>query len=218
MLSQMMRAVAGGSGPADVTYLGSFTSTSSLSTYTYSNVSVPRAGILCIVFLARGTSWRHVSSVTVDGDDANLRAGVLTSGDAINEKLCVADKEVSSGTYNVGVALSGSNGTSSNVRIACYLIEKTQSSTPVQAGYFSGSENPRNVALNISAGGVAVYGMVVGLGTDGIEWSSASEDADNGASAVAHKKSPTALTPHTETITADYAFSTKRPVVAVSYR
>lgn len=200
MLSHFLRAAT----PKAVTtsYIGTASSGTSASSFTFSSQGIGTAATDRIVFVAVGTtggSGVNVNSVTIGGTTATLiNAGTLGFG-----TMACAYLAVSTGTTaTIVVNLSGSMNRCAIDVYSVYGSTSTPSDTALTLQPTSATTISNNVDIPINS--VCIYTYVAGGGYLEASYSSATEDYDGtiagSTSRSGARKSGQALN-HTETLT-----------------
>jgi hypothetical protein len=187
-----------------LTFINTAVNATDQTTYNFGNFTAASAGLMIVATLLQGNAARTVSSVSIGGVNGTIH----NSNASLNRKYALASRVVAAGAQAVSVTLSGNNGTTPNASCAVWLLTNYASATPTATGSDShGSGSSINtVAINISAGGKAVFGSWNG-NTNSITWSSATERLDTNVNTQNHSyadySAVAAESPHTET--ADWA-------------
>jgi hypothetical protein len=203
MLSHFLRAASlKPSGSVSVSYIGSASSGSTNSTYTFSATSIGTADtnrIVAVVVSATGGSTADVDSVTINGTTATTVNSTAFSFATI----AVAYLSVPSGTSaDIVVNLSASRA-----RCAVDVYRVIGASTTLAANSvnsFPSSVTSASITTTIPSGGVAIYSIVTPGGTITYSWSSAIEDYDGNIAGSTSRAGATKVGPatsHTETVT-----------------
>lgn len=191
------------------TYVGGATSTANSTTYDFGSFTIPRDGMVVVVFTAMGSDARTVSSVSIGGTNGTIDA----SNTSANSKAAIAHRRVAAGSHNVSVTLSGVNGSvdefGTGAGVGVYVLTGQASDTPNDTDVAAETDTAqsRTVTVDIADHGVAIFGGMFGKNV-GTAWSSATEDADTGIASgaacvvsFAHKTVTAAIAAHVETIT-----------------
>lgn len=200
MLSHFLRA-AGGKA-VNTSYIGTASSGTSASSFTFSSQSIGTADTNRIVFVAvgaTGNSGVTVSSVTIGGNNATL----VNSGSIGFGTMTCAYLVVPSGTTATIVAnFSGSQNRCAIDVYAIYNAKTTPYDTALTQQSATSSTITNNVDIPRNA--TCIYTYVAGGGYLASSYSSATEDYDGtiagSTSRSGARKSGEALN-HTETLT-----------------
>lgn len=169
------RRRAAGIATAVLTYIGTLTSASNLTTYTFTAASIGAARTNRLVVLAvQGltTTGRTISSVTIGGNAASVAASSASN----NSQSGLYYLNVTSGTTaDIVVTFSGSN---SRCTVHVYTITGLKSFTPVGAdATVSTSSTSLNRTIAISKGGCAIGVAWVGFSPSTITWTNLTKDS-----------------------------------------
>lgn len=190
-------------GPPTLDYITSSSSTSDLTTYTFSGVSIGTATSDRLVIVGAASTetggLRTVSSISIGGINGTLHEA--PAGDW--HPVGLASRAVSSGT-TADIVVTFSGGVA-RCMIFVWTLKNYVSATPYDSDSIQGTSSiSRSVTFNIPAHGVAVYVASKGADTS-FTWSSATENAnllvETYRAAGAYKTTTAPITSHVETVT-----------------
>jgi hypothetical protein len=200
-MASVSQQVLAAIGSLDASFIGSVTSDVSATTYNFGDFSAPTAGLMVVVFTARGGNSHTVSSISIGGTNG----GLVQEATAAGRKVAIGYREVPAGNNNVTVTLSGSNGANPHAVASVWFLSGYVSATPHDSDAPAQvTATSQVVTLDLPVGGFAAFG-IARENSDTITWSSATELnewAINLNSSAHASISPTVSTVnHAETIT-----------------
>lgn len=171
----LWQKLIGASIPPTVTFIGTTSSTTNATTYTFNTVNIGGPGLIVVVAQASADTGinRTLSSLTVNGTAASIHSNTSSQDFAF-----ITSSRVSSGsTANIVVTFSGSV---LRCLIAVYRIQNNDNDTPVQAltNYSSSDVTSRSLNFTASGTAVGVFGATSGSGSGTFTWSNATERFD----------------------------------------
>jgi hypothetical protein len=192
------------------TFIDQYQSTADLTTYTFSSIVIPRAGMVIIAAAGRDNSTnRTISSVGFNGTITNT---IGASGN--RNPIAIGYIYQAAGTYNLTVTFGGQTPRCS---AAVWLLENYVSATPISAVATSAGDSTvtsRSATLDFNNNSIGFYFT---MGTVS-SWSAATED-DRGVASntfvCARKIMPTAASGNVETAT--YTGSTIATICGASW-
>lgn len=194
MLTKFLRAASiKPSGSVSVSYIGSASSGTTATSYTFNSTSIGVAAsnrIVAVVVSATGGTGGGVSSVTINGTTATL---VNSTGIGFTS-IGVAYLSVPTGTTaNIIVNLNNSQS-----RCAIDVYRLIGASTTLAANSvttYTTSVTAATATATIPTGGVAIYSVVTSGTTITYSWSSATEDYDGSIAGSTSRAGATKIGP-----------------------
>jgi len=224
-----LRAAAGRQARVvSLEYTHTAESVTNATSYTFNTVNIGTATadrlVVVVAMGSAGASGRTISGITIDG---TAGSSVVTQGNssASNDPICfIAQRVVTSGT-SISVVVACGGNTFNRMAIAVYTLKDYQSSTAVDTDQtlYSSSTNTATATLDLSSGGVAIYGAQTN-GNRTSSWSSASENVDAQYSGetstytAANKTNTSTTTADVETVTWSSGGPQTSAIVAASWR
>ncbi len=196
MLPGLFVPISAGAPPVVLTYIGSASSTTTSTTFSFGNFTAPSAGLMIVGASGAGGALLSVSSVSIGGSAATLNVASANQNNAAG----IASRIVSSGSQPVSVTFSGSRA---NAACFVWLITGYNSAIPTSTGV-NGATSGTSLSATLSSilsGGVALY-VAAHNNTNATSWSAATEDADFAATqrySGAHKLAAANLMSDVET-------------------
>ena len=194
----------GGTGAKVLTWKGSSTSTSDLTTYTFSSadIGVASSDRYVIVAVTGGPNNRTVSSLTVGGVSATLVVEQVSAAASYTVSMWIAN--VTSGTTG-DIVVTWSAG-QTRTGIGWWTATGLSSGTANDSG--GSTASPGTDTLNVLEGGFAVAAIVnIETGTDTVTWTNLTEKYDELYESVNQSGASDATTAGTLVITATYSSS-----------
>lgn len=188
--------------PPEPTYLGRSGTILPSGSFNFGGYAAPDDGLMVALFLSAGDVSRTVSGVFIGGSAATVH----DTGPSSTIRYAVASRQVSAGTNNVTVNLSGADSSTTATAVFVYFIADAPSDTPTDTDFASAVAGTTAVTLDLPARSVALFAAIdVSSGSVTASWSSASVDVNaafsNRRATAAHITSTAADAGHTETIT-----------------
>lgn len=195
----MFKPIAAGGVPFGITYVGTATDASNLTTYDFGSFSIPNDGYVIVGVVSEAGAARTISSVSIGGTNGTIYAQYDTTNWVPHG---FAYRSVTAGSQNITVVFSAGM---SRAAIAVWVITTSTQTAPnagANAAWAAGVTS-RAPSFNIPTNGVAAY-ICYRATASNTTWSSATEQGDVAVEtshqfSFADKTVTTAITPHTET-------------------
>lgn len=169
MLTHFLRAVTKRKPSKSFTYGNS--STQTLSSYTYSNISIGTASsnrIVAVFVVGSDSATKSVSSITIGGTTATLGTNTQISGSFL---AGMGYLNVTSGT--TATVVVNFSGTVRDVGVFVYALYDLNSETPVDTDNSPASSvTSKTLTMTTEADGIVIGATIAGLTVTSYTWTS----------------------------------------------
>lgn len=168
----MLRRNSGGALPATITYIGTVSDATNLTTYTFTAANLGTGGgHVALVVIPNDIA--AINSVTVDGQSCTAKCSADSGNGRVLVAIYLSDATVAATSGNIVVA-GADSGTSCAVHV--YRINNLQSTTATDTDT-TATDNSA-ITLTVSAGGVFIGGASNDQSSGTFTWTNITEDYD----------------------------------------